>query len=625
MKKIFNKSVTVFMIVALIISLSAVFVLQTVLTKNRNKTQSKDKLEQVKEKLKSNDEEIERLTTNLGENNLAKSRAFADILAANPEILENDDNLDEICDRLMVNELHIIDENGIITNSTVDAYIGFDMGSGEQSAAFLVIIDNPSIEIVQEPQKNAAEGIVVQYIGVARKDAVGVVQVGIRPEILEETLEQTAIDVVLEDIDFGNKGYIFAVDKATGEVLAHPNDELIGKNASEIGLSKNVSAGSGKAKIDGTKGYYYIEEYDDMFVGTFLPSSEYYKERTSQMIVLSITLIIIFVLLVVVIGSLVDNQIISGIQRINDSMKQIAGGDFAVAVDEKGSPEFAELSDSINTMTSSIRSTISHNETLIARQEQDMQSNITLIDNIKAAARNLDGVSNDTMRGADSIEQGTSRQKAAILELEKYLEDLEGELKSSEQKTVNVTDTSEEAVNVINKTRDKLAELTQSIDEISNISLQIEQIIDNINSIANQTNLLSLNASIEAARAGEAGRGFTVVASQVGELAALSSKAAQETSDLIQSTVAAVKKGKAIAGSTAEEFENVVGIIKQVDEGVDEIAVMVRENVVTLSETINEIEKIEAVVDENVSIAQNSKQISENMADVTGRLMELVN
>ncbi len=65
----------------------------------------------------------------------------------------------------MVNEVHIIDEAGIITSSSIDAYVGFDMKSGEQSNAFMVIVDDPSIEIVQEPQENVAEGIIMQYIG----------------------------------------------------------------------------------------------------------------------------------------------------------------------------------------------------------------------------------------------------------------------------------------------------------------------------------------------------------------------------------------------------------------------------------------------------------------------------
>ena len=248
MKKIFTKSLCIFMIVALLISLSVIFILQTVLTSRTQRLQSQDKLETVREKLISNDEEIERLSTNVGENNLAKSRAFADILAADPSILDQPGKLDEICQRLMVDELHVIDEKGIITHSTVDAYIGFDMGSGEQSAAFLVINDDPSIEIVQEPQRNAAEGVVVQYIGVARKDAPGLVQVGIKPEILAKTLEQTAIDVVLAEIEYGNNGYVFAINKAEGTLLAYPQADMIGKPATEVGFPQGIAAGNGRQR-----------------------------------------------------------------------------------------------------------------------------------------------------------------------------------------------------------------------------------------------------------------------------------------------------------------------------------------------------------------------------------------
>ena len=120
--------------------------------------------------------------------------------------IADDDN--EIKERLQVNELHIIDEDGIITSSTIDSYVGFDMKSGDQSNAFMVIVDDPSIEIAQEPQVNVAEGVVMQYIGVARTDAKGLVQVGVQPEVLEKTLASTKIDVVLKGIDFGENGYI---------------------------------------------------------------------------------------------------------------------------------------------------------------------------------------------------------------------------------------------------------------------------------------------------------------------------------------------------------------------------------------------------------------------------------
>ncbi len=92
----------------------------------------------VKEKISNNEATIENLTQNLGEDNLAKTRAFADMLVMDPSIYGNIEKLNEIKDRLMVNELHIIDEDGIITSSTIDSYIGFDMKSGEQSNTFLL-------------------------------------------------------------------------------------------------------------------------------------------------------------------------------------------------------------------------------------------------------------------------------------------------------------------------------------------------------------------------------------------------------------------------------------------------------------------------------------------------------
>ncbi len=158
MKKVFTKNLCIYMAVALIVTVVAIFGLQTVVTKSTNTKDSYDKLEAVKERLLSNQEEVEHLTENLGENSLAKTNAFAEMIRMDPTLINNKKKMDQIREDLMVNELHVIDAKGIITHSTIDAYVGFDMGSGEQSAAFLEIIDNPSMVIVQEPQLNAAEG-----------------------------------------------------------------------------------------------------------------------------------------------------------------------------------------------------------------------------------------------------------------------------------------------------------------------------------------------------------------------------------------------------------------------------------------------------------------------------------
>ncbi|MDE6915864.1 MAG: cache domain-containing protein, partial [Lachnospiraceae bacterium] len=236
MKKIFTQRLFYYMLTALILTITAIFILQTGVSRAGNTAASHAKLEDVREKLAANEATIAQLTENLSQDNLAKTRAFADMLAMDSTIDGNTARLFEIQDRLMVSELHIIDEDGIITSSTIDAYIGFDMKSGAQSNAFMVIVDDPSIELVQAPQLNAAAGIVMQYIGVARTDASGFVQVGVRPEVLERMLAGTEISVVLRDIEYGETGYIYAVNPATGLILAHRNPTLIGTPAADAGF-----------------------------------------------------------------------------------------------------------------------------------------------------------------------------------------------------------------------------------------------------------------------------------------------------------------------------------------------------------------------------------------------------
>lgn len=623
MKKIFTQRLCYYMLAALIITIAAIFALQTIASQNSNTTASQAKLADVKEKLAANESTIAQLTENLSRDNLAKTRAFADLLAADKSINGNMDKLNEIKERLMVNELHIIDEDGIITSSTIEDYIGFDMKSGEQSNAFMVIVNDPSIEIAQEPQTNAAEGIMMQYIGVARTDAKGLVQVGVRPEVLEKTLAGTELSVVLKDIDFGENGYVYAIDAASGLILAHRNSSLIGTPAADAGFPSSLT-GSGKATLDGTRGYYMAEEYDGRIIGTFMPSNEYYAGRRSQTIVVSLSMLVIFGALLLMINQMVDNKIVQGINRISNSMQKIAEGNFEITVNEQGNPEFVMLSDSINKMVVGIQQYIHENENLITQQKQDMEHNRLMIQNVKKACKDLNTVSGETLDNAESIFNGTGEQEKAVEDLKQTMGQLTEELNNSVNATANITAATGTTSDKILQTQSRMELLKDSMQRISDMSMEIEKIIGEINSIAQQTNMLSLNASIEAARAGDMGKGFAVVATQVGELAARSAQAAKETNELIMNSINAVEDGRTITDQTVEAFDVVVETIKQTDHGIAEITNMVRQNVDIVSHAVSQIERISNVVEENVQISQNTKQVSSNMADITSKLLEIV-
>lgn len=155
--------------------------------------------------------------------------------------------------------------------------------------------------------------------------------------------------------------------------------------------------------------------------------------------------------------------------------------------------------------------------------------------------------------------------------------------------------------------------MISAIAEITETSKRIELIIQNIESIASQTNLLSLNASIEAARAGEAGKGFAVVADEIRELASQSAGAAQNTRKLIEESIRAVENGTAIASETENSMLSLVEQIRRIITTIENIAVASNEQKDAIREVESSVAQISDVVQNNSGSAEESSATSEEL------------
>lgn len=236
----------------------------------------------------------------------------------------------------------------------------------------------------------------------------------------------------------------------------------------------------------------------------------------------------------------------------------------------------------------------------------------------------MNHVSGENLENADHIYHGTGEQEKAVEDFKQVMNQLMQELDNSVNVSVNVTEATGKTAEKILQMQSQMELLKGSMQKISEMSIVIEKIIGEINSIAQQTNMLSLNASIEAVRAGEMGKGFSVVATQIGELAARSAQAAKETTELITNSINAVGSGRKITDQTADAFNVIVENIEKVNCDVEEITDMVRQNVDIVAQAVNQIGRISNVVEENVQISHNTKQVSSHMADITGKLLEII-
>ena len=225
---------------------------------------------------------------------------------------------------------------------------------------------------------------------------------------------------------------------------------------------------------------------------------------------------------------------------------------------------------------------------------------------------------------AQALAQGTTEQAASVDGLVANVTAITAQLQTSAVRCGSASQLVDQATGYAAEADTKMDQLTAATRDIDRSSAQISTIIKTIEDIAFQTNILALNASVEAARAGAAGKGFSVVADEVRNLAAKSAGAAQNTNDLISRSVQSAKTGAASTDMAVSAMQDINTCIQSIKKLMDEIAAasVQQSEMIALVET--GIREISAVVQANSSAAEKSAHVSRELSQQARILNSLI-
>ncbi len=621
MRKIMIRKIAGSAIISVLLMAILVFVFQLAVSRNNAAITSDERLADAVSRIAESEVTISELTENLDIEYISKANAFAEMIRLNPAIIDDAAELERIREMLEVDELHVTDEKGVIYWGTVPGYFGFDFSTSEQTKPFLPILNDSTLEIAQEAQPNGTEGKLFQYISVSRQDKSGIVQIGMEPVRLTETLADSQPNVILGNIKVGTNGTIFAVRKADLTVAAFYNEEYIDKNISELNLTedsfKSKVGRSGNFVFSGSSFFTRVIETDDYYIASLIPTSEVMGEAALLTgVVVLLALIVIAVLTIIVVRA-VDKNIINGMTEIGAAVKAIGEGESDVVVDVRTCEEFSVLSDGINGM-------IQHIEEHMNATEELNASMSGLLKNVDGISRSINQYAAEMDSVSGQLSDGATTQAATIQELSAAFSTISKEVNDNAESAKNANAIAARTSDQLRENLENMTNMQQSMEQISEVSQKISNIVKAIEDIAFQTNILALNASIEAARAGEHGKGFAVVADEVRNLATKSAEAAKDTTELINETLEAVANGTVIVDQTAEKLNETTKSIDESTQLISEITDATIKQARSIDEAVEGMTRISAVVQSNTEIAHNAQTTAELLDTEAGKLLEMV-
>lgn len=332
-------------------------------------------------------------------------------------------------------------------------------------------------------------------------------------------------------------------------------------------------------------------------------------------------------------GMVISSGISREVKVMTKGISKLAEGDLSNSFDTRRKDEFGILSGSLNKMLESMRELMKEMQ-MFGVKVNEMAADVSdrtehISDSINSTAQAMDEVAKGVQSQAEETESSNEKM-ITFSENITMVTDHTSQMEMTADKAIEAVGRGKDIVQELNNKSASTVSLTRvlvdDIDEVQKNSAEIKSFVEVINSIAGQTNLLSLNASIEAARAGEAGRGFAVVAEEIRKLADQSKESANKIQEIVsnigsttEKTTDSAKKAEEMVESQAKALEQTVGVFGQIQDCVSELVEGIRMVIERLGQITSE--KVQ-VQDSIQNISSVSEQVAASTQEVTATLGE---
>jgi methyl-accepting chemotaxis protein len=363
----------------------------------------------------------------------------------------------------------------------------------------------------------------------------------------------------------------------------------------------------------------YVKKYQPWgwIVGSGIYIDDIQKEFMHKLLLIALALLIITVLMLSI-GWFISKAITSPLSEVNKKIESMAHGDLTVTVDYTGGDEAGILAANINTMIGSFKNTISS----ILSSASEVVSSVSTLKS--GSERATEGAREQSMQ-ASQIATAAEEMSQTITDISRNASVASDTSHEAMQTAEIGKEVADGAVTTINEVHASTGQLAEMINKLNARASEIGGIVTVIKEIADQTNLLALNAAIEAARAGEQGRGFAVVADEVRKLSERTIKATAEITEKIGAVQVESKKTMQSMSESSEKVEQATNFIQQVGESLGHIVDSVqraRDQIVQIATAVEEQSSASEEVTLNI---EKTSHIAGDMEKMASDVMEEVN